>query len=92
MDPKLSTVPETSHLLRGYEPLPFIGDGAVASLKGGVIRSHPLSGYGYFADLPLPLCDIPILWIVNRSEEMADFKGVSVFMRPSFKGVLVRVF
>lgn len=54
MDPRLPAVPEnfTSSLV--YESLPFIGAEGIVSLNRGVKRSHPLSGYGYFVDPPLP--------------------------------------
>lgn len=57
LDPQLPAALENFPSSVVYEPLSFIGARGIVSLKKGVIRSHPLSSYGYFAD---PICLLAI--------------------------------
>lgn len=56
------------------------------------MRSHLLSDYCYFANPPLPPCNHPTACVVERIEEMVDFRGNGVpapeFQKGSCAGIL----
>lgn len=81
-DPQLPAVPKNFLSSSGYVPLPFIRAGGIASLKGGVMRSHLLSGSSYFANPPLPpVITLPHgLWIELK---IVEFRGKGILM-PEF--------
>lgn len=86
MDPQLPVAFEDYLFFSVYEPLLFLGAGAMTNL-GRVILSAVLSmsGYGYFASRPLPLCNNSTEQFETNGEDMSDFRStVRVPLPPSF--------